>query len=56
MSGTKFIWGRHGLLRSTWAQFKDYARSDFHPQQQGDNALAQDWLNSNQAHWSAVSY
>lgn len=56
MSGTKFIWGRRGLLRSTWAQLKDYARSDFHPQQHGDNALAQNWLNGNQAHWSAVSY
>lgn len=54
MSGAKFIWGRHGLLRSTWAQLKDYFRSDFHPEQQGDSALAQNWLNSNQAHWSAV--
>ena len=54
-SGAKFIWSRHGLVRSTWAQLKEYRRSNFHPQQQGDNALAKNWLNSNQAHWSHVS-
>lgn len=53
-SGAKFILGRHGLLRSTWAQLEDYARLDFHPQQQGDNTLAQDWLNNNRVHWSNV--
>lgn len=55
MSGIKFFWGRHGLMRCTWAKLKDYARSDFHPEQQGNNVLAKNWLNSNQAHWSAVS-
>lgn len=51
----KFFWGRHGLVRCTWTKLKDYARSDFHPEQQGDSVLAKNWLNSNQAHWSAVS-
>ena len=54
-SGVKFVWGRHGLVRSTWAQLKDYRRSDFHPAQQGDSALAKNWLSNNQVHWSAVS-
>lgn len=54
-SAVKFLFGRHGLFRSTFAQLKDYGREDFHPQQQGDNGFAQDWLTGNQVRWSAVS-
>lgn len=54
-SAASFVWGRDGLVRSTWTQLRDYRRQDFHPQQQGHDPLAQDWLSANQARWSAVS-
>lgn len=55
ISAAGFVWGCNGLLRSTWPLLKDYCRKDFHPQQQGNDQLAQNWLKANQVHWSAVS-
>jgi uncharacterized protein len=55
MSAVQFILGKKGLLRSTWSQLKDYGRQDFHPQQEGDDQMAKDWLSYNQVLWSAVS-
>lgn len=54
-SAVKFVLGKNGLIRSTWTQLTEYGSKDFHPQQQGDNELAQNWLKHNQMHWSAVS-
>lgn len=54
-SATRFVWGRDGPVHSTWRPLQDYRRKDFHPQQQGNNQLAQDWLSANQVNWSAVA-
>ena len=51
-SGVRFVFGAHGLVRSTWPSLCGYWRKDFHPQQYGSNTMAQHWLAANQVYWS----
>ncbi len=42
-SAATFLFGRRGLVRSTWRPWRGYFRRDFHPRQQ-DSGAAQRWL------------
>ena len=38
-----FLFGRRGVVRTTWRPWREYLRGDFHPSQQ-DASLSQRWL------------
>jgi len=52
-SAAVFLFGRHGLVRSTYRPWRAYLRQDFHPNQQ-DSALSHRWLTDNRARYSVV--
>ena len=54
VSGMRFLFGRHGLVRRTRESLKAYRREDFHPLQVGDTRLAAQWLSSHADRWKAV--
>ena len=54
LSGMRFLFGRHGLVRRAAAPLRAYRRQDFHPTQVGDPALAMTWLQQNAERWSPV--
>lgn len=53
--GCLFLFGRQGLIRSSWPMLMEYRRKDFHPRQLGSDLQAIQWLKSNQVAWAAVS-
>ena len=54
VSGLRFLFGRHGLVRRSLRPIRAYRRPDFHPEQSGDLALAARWLSGNAERWKAV--
>ena len=52
-SAWQLLFASDGLIRSNVAAWRDYQRSDFHPNQQ-DAALSQQWLSENSAQFSVV--
>lgn len=54
ISGARFLFGRHGLVRRIARPLWAYRRQDFHPMQVGHPHLAQTWLNDNAKRWKAV--
>ncbi len=54
LSGMRFLFGRHGLVRRAAAPLRAYRRPDFHPAQVGDPALAANWLRQNAERWTLV--
>jgi hypothetical protein len=53
VSGARFLFGRRGLVRSTFKAWRDYRRPDFHPNQHDDTASRQ-WLAANQDRYVPV--
>ena len=41
--GLRFLYGRDGLLRGTWPDYRAWYRRDFHPSQIDDSALIEQW-------------
>lgn len=54
VSGCRFLFGRHGLLRRIAAPLRAYRRRDFHPTQVGSPDLAAQWLEGHADRWRAV--
>lgn len=53
-SGARFLFGRGGLVRATWAPWRAWFRADFHPDQQpGDRAGH--WLATHADLWRPVN-
>lgn len=50
----RFLFGKEGLLRSVAAPMRAYVKPGFHPDQHGDDALAQNWLARHANVWTAV--
>jgi predicted metal-dependent hydrolase len=46
--------GTNGLIRSSYAHWREYFRPDFHPSQSAD-ALSREWLQTHGNDYSAVS-
>ena len=42
-SGLRFLFGKQGLLRGTWAPYKAFFREDFHPWQEDSSELIAQW-------------
>ena len=53
-SAARFFLGRHGLLWRAAKPLWAYTRRDFHPNQVGQEGLAQRWLAEHAAQWRAV--
>ena len=53
-SGARFLFGRHGLLRSIVGPWRRYLREDFHPRQQ-DASKAEAWLREHAQAWQPLS-
>jgi predicted metal-dependent hydrolase len=43
LSGLRFLVGKQGLLRGTWAPYKAFFREDFHPWQEDSSELIAQW-------------
>jgi len=43
LSGLRFLFGKQGLLRGTWAPYKAFFREDFHPWQEDSSELIAQW-------------
>ena len=54
LSALRTLFGRHGVVWRSMGPMAAYCRRDFHPDQQGDMALPQAWLQANQQQWTAV--
>ena len=54
ISGLRFLFGAHGLVRRAAAPLRSYRRKDFHPTQVGSAELATNWLNRNADRWTTV--
>jgi len=39
----RFVWGRCGFARAAWPEVKAYYRRDFHPWQEDNHALIEEW-------------
>jgi predicted metal-dependent hydrolase len=50
----KFCFGRDGMIRRCTPLFATYLKRDFHPNQLGNPALANDWLAQHSDQWRAV--
>jgi len=48
-----FLFGKRGLVRQTFAPWREYLRSDFHPDQQ-DSGASERWLVENQHRYTPV--
>ena len=51
----RFLLGRHGFVRHYCKPLWAYTRPDFHPNQLGQPALAQQWLTEHADRWHAVT-
>lgn len=54
VSGARFLFGRHGLVRRIAKPLWAYRRENFHPMQVGHPDLAGHWLSSHADRWKAV--
>lgn len=54
VSGARFLFGRHGLVRRIAKPLWAYRRENFHPMQVGHPDLAEHWLSSHADRWKAV--
>ena len=54
ISGLRFLFGQHGLVRRSFQPLRAYRREDFHPLQVGQSELAAQWLKGNADRWKAV--
>jgi predicted metal-dependent hydrolase len=52
-SAASYLFGKRGLIRETYAPWREYKRADFHPNQQ-DATLSQNWLEDNRDRYSLV--
>lgn len=52
-SGASYLFGRRGLIRKTYQPWREYVRSDFHPDQQQSD-LSRRWLAENTGEYSLV--
>lgn len=52
-SGIRYLFGKRGLLRNNYKPWREYLKSDFHPNQQ-DSQLSERWLADNVANYSLV--
>ncbi len=52
-SAARHLFGRTGLLRTSFKPWRAYFRPDFHPSQQGSE-LSGNWLRDNSAHYTRV--
>jgi predicted metal-dependent hydrolase len=43
LSGLRFLFGKQGILRGTWAPYKAFFREDFHPWQEDTRELIAKW-------------
>ena len=43
LSGIRFLFGKQGILKGTWAPYKDFFREDFHPWQEDTSDLIAQW-------------
>lgn len=43
LSGVRFLFGKQGILRGTWAPYKEFFREDFHPWQEDTSDLITQW-------------
>lgn len=55
VTACRFVLGRHGFVRRYWKPLWAYTRPDFHPNQCGDPARADHWLQAHADQWRAVS-
>lgn len=53
IEGWRFLFGRHGLVRTLHAPWRRYLRADFHPSQQDERAAVA-WLREHAAAWEPV--
>ncbi len=56
VSGARFLFGRHGLVRRIAKPLWAYRRENFHPVQVGHTDLAEHWLSSHADRWKAVGH
>ncbi len=56
VSGARFLFGRHGLVRRIAKPLWAYRRENFHPVQVGHPDLAEHWLSSHADRWKAVGH
>ena len=54
LSAARFLFGQRGVIRQTFAPWRDYLRPDFHPDQH-DSSASQTWLAEHQHHYQRVS-
>lgn len=52
-SAASFFVGKHGILRFSYRQWRDYLRADFHPSQH-DSQRSDTWLKANAQQYSVV--
>lgn len=53
LSAAGFLFGRRGLVTTTWRPWREYLRRDFHPRQQ-DGRAAERWLAEHSASYTPV--
>lgn len=54
LSAVRTLFGRHGLAWRSLRPMAAYCKRDFHPEQQGDAALPEAWLQAHRQQWSPV--
>lgn len=52
-SAASYLFGQRGIIRNTYKPWREYFRSDFHPNQQ-ESDLSRDWLTTNVSQYSLV--
>jgi len=52
-SAASYLFGQRGLVRQTFKPWRDYLRTDFHPNQQTSDLSAR-WLASNTSAYTPV--
>lgn len=52
-SAASYLFGKRGLVRQTYAPWREYLRRDFHPSQQ-ESGLSQRWLEDNRQAYTPV--
>lgn len=52
-SAASFLFGKHGMIRSSYRVWREYFRQDFHPDRQ-HSELSRRWLQQNNTAYSIV--
>jgi len=52
-SAARFLFGKHGMIRSSTTAWRAWFRADFHPSQQ-ESALSENWLRDNMAAYTVI--